>query len=136
MCPCLASTEELPALGEFYEFRRDVGFEQNPLRLDGKTYRKGLALQSRTVLSYQVAGQVSPVQGHGRHRRQRARHRQRARWKSRATARSLWQGEVRGSEPARELELDISRRASAWRSWSTTATIWTLATAWIWATPE
>ena len=79
-----------------------------PLRLDGKMYRKGLALQSRTVLSLQAARQVSLVQDR--------------RWASTTVSRDggnvhveikgdgkmLWQGDVIGSDPARELEVDVA----------------------------
>lgn len=66
-----------------------------------------MALQSRTVLSYHLPGKFrrfkatvgidDSVRATGN-----------ARLEIKADGKMLWQGELRGSEPARELELDVS----------------------------
>jgi hypothetical protein len=105
--PYLGFAEEPAALREFYRYRRDIGFEQNPLRLDGKTYRKGLSLASRSLLLYKLPGKFRlfratigiddsvretgdvhvAIKGDGK---------------------VLWEGDVRGADAARELELEIA----------------------------
>jgi hypothetical protein len=105
--PYLGFAEEPAALRDFYRYRRDIGFEQSPLRLDGKTYRKGLSLASRSMLLYKLPGKFRlfratvgiddsvretgdvhvAITGDGK---------------------VLWEGDVRGADPARELELEIA----------------------------
>ena len=105
--PLLGFKEQPPALAEFYQFRRDIGFEQNPLQLDGKTYRKGLALQTRSVLVYKLPSKFrlfKTVAGID----DSAREAGNVHLEIKGDGKTLWQGEVRGSEPPRELELDIA----------------------------
>jgi hypothetical protein len=59
--PFLGFKEEPSALRDYYRYRRNIGFDQSPLRLE--------------------------IKGDGRR---------------------LWQGDVRGTEPARDLELDVA----------------------------
>ncbi len=95
------------AIADFYQFRRDVGFEHNPLKLEGKVYRKGLALQSRTVLSYKLPGKFrlfKTVIGIDDSVRDVGS----VRVEIKGDAKLLWQGDVRGSDPARSLEIDIA----------------------------
>jgi alpha-galactosidase len=91
----------------FYAYRRDVGFEQNPLRLDGKEYKKGLALASRTELVYKLPGKFrmfrATVGIDDRVRDTGSVH-----VEIRGDGKPLWQADVRGTEPARELELQIA----------------------------
>ena len=47
-----------PALAQYYAPRRDVGLDRQPLRLAGQTYSKGLALASRTEISYRLPAGV------------------------------------------------------------------------------
>ncbi len=105
--PFFGFQQDLPVLSAFYGYRRDVGFENSPLVLDGKTYRKGLALQSRTVLSYRLprkfralkatVGIDDDVRATGTARLQIV-----------ADGKTVWEGDVRGTEPAQRLDLDIS----------------------------
>ena len=111
-----------------YQFRRDIGFEQSPLRLDGKTYRKGLALASRTTLVYKLPGKFRVFKATVGHRRQRAANWATCSLEIKGDGKTLWRGDVAASEAPRELERGRRGRASDWRSWSTTATIWTSAT--------
>ncbi len=104
--PLLGFKQDLPGVRDFYQFRRDVGFEQNPLRLDGKTFRKGLSLQSRTALVYKLPGKFhafKAVVGIDDSVRESGN----VRLEVHADGKILWQGDIAGSEPARELELEI-----------------------------
>jgi len=49
--PAIAAREE-----RFNRPRTDRTFEGSPLQLDGKKYRKGLAMQSRTTVAYRLGG--------------------------------------------------------------------------------
>jgi hypothetical protein len=105
--PYFSLKPDLPVLSEFYQYRRDVGFEQNPLRLDGKTYRKGLSLQSRTTLSYKLPGKfrlLKSVAGIDDSVRETGS----VRLEIKGDGKTLWSGDVRGSEPPRELEVEIA----------------------------
>ena len=105
--PFLGFKEEPSALRDYYRYRRNIGFDQSPLRLDGKQYRKGLSLQSRTVLSYRLPGkfrQFKAVVGIDDSVRETGN----VRLEIKGDGRRLWQGDVRGTEPARELELDVA----------------------------
>lgn len=105
--PLVGFAEPPQALLGYFEYRRDRGFDDAPLKLDGKEFRKGLALASRTQLVYRLpdtfrllratagiddttreSGSVFlTIKGDGK---------------------LLWEGEVRGTEPAKSLELDLS----------------------------
>jgi hypothetical protein len=104
--PFLGFKADVPSLADFYAFRRDESFEQNPLRMDGKIYRKGLALQSRTVLSYKLPGKFrvfNAVVGIDDSVRDAGS----VHLEIKGDGKTLWKGEVRGSEPARALELEL-----------------------------
>lgn len=91
----------------FYSYRRDVGFEGNPLRLDGKVYKKGLSLASRTELVYKLPGKFRVFRatvGIDDSVRETGS----VRVAIKGDGKTLWQADVRGSEPARELELEIA----------------------------
>jgi hypothetical protein len=104
--PLFGFRKELPVLEQYYSYQRDGGFENRPLALDGVTYRKGLALQSRTALSYRLPGKFrlfkavvgidSDVQATGD-----------AVLSIKADGKPLWEGELRGGEPPQELELEL-----------------------------
>lgn len=105
--PYIGFSDEASSLGEVYQYRRDSGFEQSPLKLDGKTYRKGLALQSRTVLVYKLPGkfrQFRAVTGIDDLTRETGD----VHLEIKGDGKVLWQGEVAGSQPARELELEVA----------------------------
>lgn len=104
--PYLGFAEEPAALREFYKYRRDIGFEQNPLRLDGKTYRKGLSLASRSLLVYRLPGKFRLFRGTiGID--DSVRETGDVHVAIKGDGKTLWEGEVRGVDPARELELEI-----------------------------
>lgn len=92
---------------EFYAYRRDTGFEHQALRLDGTVYRKGLSLASRTELVYKLPGKFRLFRATvGVDDNVRATGSVRVEIKG--DDKTLWQADVRGTEPAQELELDIS----------------------------
>jgi hypothetical protein len=98
---------DLPILADSYQPRRNIGFERGPLKLDGKTYAKGLALHSRTQTGYRLPGKF---------RRLKAlvgiddalRPGGDVQLEIRGDGKLLWQGAIRGSEPAKPLDLDIA----------------------------
>jgi hypothetical protein len=48
--------EETPILADLYHYRRDKNLEGGPLSVGRKIYAKGLALHSKAILEYDVAG--------------------------------------------------------------------------------
>ena len=52
--PYFGTAEELPARATLHAPRRDRSVDGRPLQLGGKTYDKGLAVHSRTVLEYRL----------------------------------------------------------------------------------
>lgn len=103
----LVGFQEPPAgLLDFYAYRRDISFDGEPLRLDGKNYTKGLSLASRTRLVYRLperfrvfratVGIDDAVRETGD-----------VRVRITADGRSLWEADVSGSQVAEELELKI-----------------------------
>jgi hypothetical protein len=51
------TVEETPYFGRLMSYRRDQALEGGPLKLKGKTFAKGLAVHSRSVLSYAIDGE-------------------------------------------------------------------------------
>jgi hypothetical protein len=104
--PYFGFKEEPPSMRDFFKYHRDVGFDQNPLRISGQTYRKGLSLQSRTALAFKLPGSFrlfktmigidDSVRDAGS-----------VYVEIRGDGKVLWQADVRGTEPAKELELEI-----------------------------
>jgi hypothetical protein len=104
--PFLGFSEEPQAFGEFYRYRRDAGFENKPLKLDGKIYRKGLSLASRGTLVYKLPGKFrlfKTVIGIDDSVRETGD----VKVAIKGDGKVLWQGEVRGGRPPEELELKI-----------------------------
>jgi hypothetical protein len=90
----------------YFNYRRDVGFDQTPLKLDGKEFRKGLSLASRTSLAYKLPGKFRVFRasvGIDDSTRETGN----VHLEISGDGKILWQGEVRGDEPAQQLELEI-----------------------------
>jgi len=105
--PFIGFSEEPQAFGEFYRYRRDLGYENKPLKLDGKIYRKGLSLSSRGTLVYKLPGKFrlfKAVVGIDDGVRETGD----VKVAIKGDGKLLWQGEVRGGRPAEELELKIA----------------------------
>jgi hypothetical protein len=105
--PLFSFAAPAPGLLAFNAYRRDVGFEQNPLRLDGKEYRKGLSLASRSELVYKLPGKFRLFRatvGIDDSVRETGS----VNVEIRGDGKPLWHEEVRGGDPAREIELEIA----------------------------
>jgi hypothetical protein len=105
--PLVGFKENQPAIEQYYRLRRDIGFDQEPLVLAGKTYLKGLSLASRTAVVYRLPGKfrlfkatlgiddsVRPLGA--------------AQVEVKADGKSLWEGAVRGDQPPVDLELELA----------------------------
>ena len=97
----------LPSLFEFFSPREDRGLEPGLLELDGKQYRKGLALHSRTSLAYRLPGQFrrfTATVGID----DRVRPRGNVRLVIRGDDRVLLEKTVAGTDPPEKLDLDLA----------------------------
>jgi hypothetical protein len=54
--PYIAAGKPLASWSEFFRPRNDQSLRSGPLELGGKSYKKGLALHSRTTMVYRLAG--------------------------------------------------------------------------------
>ncbi len=100
--------EEVRSLADFYSLSRDIGLERNPLKLDGKVYRKGIALHSQTSVEYRLPSKFRRLQavvGIDDNVREGGGDVQ---VRINGDGRALWQGRFRGTEPAVPLDLDIT----------------------------
>jgi hypothetical protein len=57
--PFFGTAEQLPAVREFYAPRMDQNLAAKPLKTHDKTYNKGIAIHSRTELTYRLPDQFS-----------------------------------------------------------------------------
>jgi hypothetical protein len=104
--PLVGFSQPPQGLLEYFGYRRDVGFDQGPLKLDGKDFRKGLSLASRTELVYKLPGKFRVFRasvGIDDTTRETGS----VRLEIKGDGKLLWQGEVRGDAPAQALELEI-----------------------------
>jgi hypothetical protein len=105
--PLIGFAEPPQALLGYFNYRRDKGFNDTPLKLDGKEFRKGLSLASRTGLSYRLPDTFRLFRttvGIDDTTRESG-----SVWLSiKGDGKTLWEGEVRGTEPAKQLELDVN----------------------------
>ncbi len=104
--PLVAFAKPSATLSKFFSYRRDEGFEQQPLKLDGKEFRKGLALASRTELVYRLPDKFRVFRTTAGID-DATRHTGSVRLEIRGDGKLLWEGEVRGDEPAQEIEIEI-----------------------------
>jgi hypothetical protein len=51
--------EEIPFFGRRSHWRRDVNLVGEPLKMDGRTYGHGLAVHSRSILTYELDGRYA-----------------------------------------------------------------------------
>jgi hypothetical protein len=95
------------SLAEFYKPRRDVAFDLNPLRLDGKTFAKGLSMHARTTVVYRLPGKfrrLTAVVGIDDSVRDAGD----ARVEIRGDGKMLWETGVRGTDHARPLDVSVT----------------------------
>ncbi len=60
--PYFGSGKALPLLAKFFALREDKNLQSGPLQLDKETYKKGLAMHSRTKVVYRLPGRFSRFQ--------------------------------------------------------------------------
>lgn len=99
---------DLPAsIAGYFHYRRDAGFEHEPLRIDGRVFRKGIAVHSRSTLVYKLPAQFrlfKATLGIDDNVREAGN----AHVEVRGDDKVLWQGDVHGSDPPQELELELA----------------------------
>ncbi len=91
-----------------YKYARDRSLEGKPIRLGGKVYKRGLALHSKTEIVYRIGGEYNrfkAVMGIDENLRNRADGDVRV--DIRGDGKSLYQVNVRGTDPPRELDIDV-----------------------------
>ena len=54
-----SKVEQTPFFGRLNPWRKDVNLAGGPLKMDGRTYEHGIAVHSRTALTYDLDGQYS-----------------------------------------------------------------------------
>ncbi len=104
--PLVGFDQPPQGLLEFYAYRRDTGFEQNPLRLGGREFHKGLSLASRTELVYKLPDrfrQFRATVGIDDATRETGS----VRLEIKGDGKRLWEGDIRGTDPPQELNLEI-----------------------------
>ncbi|MBI2191571.1 MAG: NPCBM/NEW2 domain-containing protein [Planctomycetes bacterium] len=101
------SVTEVPFFEVVYPHRRDRSQGDQPLRLRGKTYPKGLGVHSRAILTYVLAGQFSRFQSDiGID--DEVENRGNAAFRVLADGKEIaHQPEVRGGQPPVSLDLDV-----------------------------
>ncbi|HEY2893366.1 MAG TPA: NPCBM/NEW2 domain-containing protein, partial [Pirellulales bacterium] len=105
--PFVGFTEEPEGLRDFYRYRRDQNFDHSALKLAGKTYRKGLALASRSTLTYKLPGKFRWLKCWAGID-ETARETGDVHLRITGDGKPLWEGDVKGSEAPRELALEIA----------------------------
>ena len=104
--PLFAPDKDLPLLSQFYRPRQNCGFDGDPLRLDGHVYHKGLALHSRTSLTYRLPDRFRTFKamvGIG----DAVRPRGKVHVVIQGDGRILWEQDVLGQQAPAEVNLEI-----------------------------
>lgn len=91
----------------YHEFRRDRSFDGGPLTLGGKSYSRGLAINSRTTLRYRIAGEYTRFQAITGIDDQ-IREYGLVRLVISGDGKPLFDAEVKVKDPPRRLDLDVS----------------------------
>ena len=105
--PYLGAASVSDSTRRLFAIRRDQNFHGEPIRLDEQEFRKGLAIHSRTEVSYRLPGEFGRLQAvigidasqksHGN-----------VRLEIRGDNRVLLDQTVAGNQPPQQVELDIS----------------------------
>lgn len=106
--PYFSLAQPIASIDGFYRLRRDTGLEKQPLQLDGKVYRKGLAMHSRSKVVYRLPGKFrsfTAVAGIDDAVREIGGD---VLLEISGDGKSLWKGTVRGGEAPQSLEVDVS----------------------------
>lgn len=105
--PFFRLDKELPLLSQYYALRQDRAADAPALRLGGEEYRKGLALHSRTLVVYRLPDRFTrfkAVAGID----ERVHPRGSVHLVIRGDDRVLFEGDVTGADPPRNLDLDVT----------------------------
>jgi hypothetical protein len=105
--PFFTTAKPLPSLTEFYAPRMDRGLASKTLRLDGKEYHKGIALYSRTEITFRLPDRFSRLKAIAGIDDE-VRPRGNVRLMIRGDERVLFDETLTGKDPARLLDLDIN----------------------------
>jgi hypothetical protein len=98
---------QLPSGREFFRPRMDRALEGGPLRLDGKSYRRGLALRSGVALTYRLPegfARFTAIAGID----DRMGESGSVQLTIRGDGRELFSAALRGGEPPKTLDLDVA----------------------------
>lgn len=99
-----------PFFDHVWEYRRDRNLDGGPLRVGGKTYARGLAIHSRTLLSYRLGGdyrRFQAVMGIDQ-TVELAEHGREVRVVISGDGNTLLETNVSGADDAQEIDLDVS----------------------------
>jgi len=105
--PYFGMAAEMPALARFFRPRRNTTLYSAPLVLDGVEHRHGLALHSRTELTYRLGEPFRRLQALAGID-DRLRPRGSVHLEILGDGRVLFAGDVLGTEPARPIEADLA----------------------------
>ena len=99
--------KQAQSLAQFYRPQEDHGLDGGPLRLSGKVYPKGLAIPSRTTLTYKIAGKgkrFEALAGIDDGVRETGQ----VRLVIRGDNKTLYDGKIIGRDPPVKLSLDVA----------------------------
>jgi hypothetical protein len=105
--PYFGLGKELPVRAEFYAPRVDRSMSGGALELDAKTWKKGVAIHSRTSIVYRLPGRFSrftALAGID----DRVRPRGHVRLLIQGDDKTLFDGPIAGNEPGKPLDLDVT----------------------------
>ena len=105
--PFFGTAERVDALSQFFAPRNDRAFEPGPLRLGGQEHAKGLAIHSRTEMTYRLSEpyrRFKAIVGID----DRVRPRGDVRLVIRGDEQTLFEGDVTGTDPPQTLDLDLA----------------------------
>lgn len=105
--PFLVTTQTSQSAAQLFGYRRDQGFDGQPLSIDGKVSSKGIAMHSRTELVFRLPGEfrrLEAVAGIDENQRTRGH----VRLQILGDERILLDEEIDGDDDPRDISLDIS----------------------------
>jgi NPCBM/NEW2 domain len=91
-----------------HEYRRDRSLDGAPLSLEGKSYKRGLAIHSKTTLRYRVGGDYTRFQAIAGIDDSVSRLERSVRLIISGDGKSLFDAEIKGGTRARPIELDVA----------------------------
>src|SRR5262249_15974044 len=98
----------VPFFDIVYEYRRDRSLDGPLLTLCGKSYSRGLAIQSKTTLRYRIAGDYTRFQGLAGIDDTVRRLEQSVQLTITGDNKPLFDAEIKGGQPPQVLDLDVT----------------------------